>query len=84
MSLIDRLPRDIDPATVPLLGTLSRAGADDRVIDGLMTCGPIIILLIVLFGRTVGTIALAVVYIVLFTVYVLYKGSEGETHRFLR
>lgn len=59
---------------VPLVGSVVDSGADDRVFDALLLSGPLVLILIAIFGRTLVTTGLAGGYLVLFALYLLYKG----------
>lgn len=61
---------------VPLVGSVVESGADDRVFDALLLSGPLVIMLIAIFGRTLVTTGLSGGYLVLFTLYLLYKGFQ--------
>lgn len=60
-------------ADLPVVSDVFDAGADDRVFDALLLCGPLVIGLVVVLGRWWFTEALAVAYIAVFVAYVLYR-----------
>jgi len=60
----------------PLIGQVLESGADDRVLDGLLLSGPIVIALIVLAGRNLLTEGIAVTYLLVFVGYVAYLGLQ--------
>jgi len=57
---------------VPLIGQVLESGADDRVLDGLLLSGPMVIALIVFAGRNLLTEGIAVTYLLVFVGYVAY------------
>ncbi|QSG11275.1 putative membrane protein [Halapricum desulfuricans] len=61
---------------IPLIGQVLESGADDRVLDGLLLSGPIVIALIVLLGRNLLTEGIAVTYLLVFVGYVAYLGLQ--------
>jgi len=61
---------------IPLIGQVLESGADDRVLDGLLLSGPIVIALIVLAGRNLLTEVIAVTYLLVFVGYVAYLGLQ--------
>jgi hypothetical protein len=63
-------------ARLPLVSSILESGADDRIFDGLLLCGPVVIALIAVLGRTPVTVGLAGGYLVLFAGYLLYKGTQ--------
>lgn len=65
----------MDPDRLPLLGALFPLGERDFVFDALMVLGPIIILIIVIWGRSLVTTSLAAAYVVAFPVYIGYKAA---------
>lgn len=62
------------PRSLPLIRFLNEAGPDDRVFDGMLLAGPIIIVIIAIVGRTNLTSGLVWLYIIAIFGYVLYKG----------
>ena len=62
---------------LPVVRTVSESGADDRVFDSLLLVGPVLVVSIAVFGRSVLTVALAAGYISVFLVYVLYQAFGG-------
>lgn len=59
---------------LPVVAPVFEWGADDRVFDSLLLLGPPLIVLIAVLGRSFATELLAVVYLVAFVGYVLYRG----------
>jgi hypothetical protein len=59
---------------VPLIGQVLESGADDRVLDGLLLSGPIVVVFIAALGRNLLTEAIAVTYLLVFVSYVAYSG----------
>ncbi|MFB6079429.1 MAG: hypothetical protein ABEJ81_00255 [Haloferacaceae archaeon] len=64
--------------SIPVVGPLLAAGADDRVFDALLLLGPVAIVAIAVLGRTTVSEAIAIVYTGGFVVYVLSKGLSPE------
>lgn len=64
----------MNPAELPVIKQVLESGADDRVYDSLVLAGPVIITVILLVGRSVITIGLALLYIALFVSYLSYQG----------
>lgn len=56
---------------LPVVAQVVESGAEDRVFDGLLFVGPIVLLVIALFGRSVITQGLAVGYVTVFVAHVL-------------
>jgi hypothetical protein len=64
---------------VPLVASIARAGAEDRVFGWLMVAGPAVFALVALLGRAAVTVALASLYVVAFVAYIPYKAlTRGE------
>lgn len=59
---------------LPFAGPVVGSGADDRVFDALLLAGPPLVLAIAVLGRNAVTVTLAVVYLAVFTGYILYRG----------
>lgn len=59
---------------LPVISSVSEAGADDRIWDFLLLIGPVVLGLVVVFGRSVFTESVASGYLVVCVSYVLYKG----------
>lgn len=64
----------MNPENIPYIGAVFQFGARDRILDTILLAGPVVILTFVVLGRIPFTTALAGLYIVLFTSYVIYKG----------
>jgi hypothetical protein len=64
----------MDPENLPLVGPVFEFGAQDRVLDTIMLSGPVVVLAIVVLGRSPLTEALVVLYVTSFVAYVLYSG----------
>lgn len=60
---------------IPILGNVLASGAEDRIFDGLMVIGPVLIIAIAILGRSIATVGLATMYIAVFVGYVVYKGT---------
>ncbi|RDI71609.1 hypothetical protein [Halopelagius longus] len=63
----------------PVLGPVLEAGADDRVFDGLLLAGPILLCALALVGRREVTTVIAAGYIAVFVGYTLHKASGDES-----
>ncbi|WP_254534848.1 hypothetical protein [Halomarina litorea] len=61
---------------LPLVGSVIESGADDSVFDALLLSSPFVLILIAIFGRTLVTVCLAGVYLILFALYLLYNGLQ--------
>ena len=68
---------------VPALGSLWRSRANDHVFDLLLLCGPLLVVLIVVVGRTPVTTVFAALYVLAFIGYVGYRRID-ERDRSLR
>lgn len=64
---------------VPVVGAIVRSGAKDRVFDALLLVGPLLVVIVAVFGRTSLTIGLAVGYLVVFGGYTLYKAATRRS-----
>lgn len=64
------------PADLPIVGTLFQFDGRDTVYDTLILCGPLLIVVIALLGRSPLTTALAVGYLSTFVLYTLWKSIE--------
>jgi hypothetical protein len=62
----------------PVIGALVQAGPGDRGFDVLMLCGPLLVALIALGGRTLLTSALVAAYLMSFVGYVFYRWFRGR------
>lgn len=60
---------------IPLIGGVIESGADDRVFDGLLLSGPVLLVLLALVGRNLITEAIAALYIAVFVGYVIYTAA---------
>ncbi|MFA9418140.1 hypothetical protein [Natrinema sp. HArc-T2] len=60
----------------PVVGDLLEAGAEDRVFDVLLLVGPLLILFIAVVGRSVLTSGGAIIYILFFILYIIYRGTR--------
>jgi len=61
---------------VPVVASVVEAGADDSILDALLLLGPVVVVLVVLFGRTVVTEGVALAYIGVLVGHTLYRGVE--------
>lgn len=61
---------------LPLIERVFEFGPEDRIFDSLLLFGPLIIILITVVGRTTATIGIALSYIAVFVLYVLYQGAR--------
>ncbi|MDQ2055548.1 MULTISPECIES: hypothetical protein [Halobellus] len=62
--------------SLPVLSSVFEAGADDRIFDSLLLLGPLIIGLIIVLNRSLVTETLAIAYLGVFVVYILYRGVQ--------
>ena len=58
---------------LPLPGSVRAFGADDRAFDLLLLCGPLVVLLIGLLGRSSWTELVAVAYVAAFVGTVVHR-----------
>lgn len=58
---------------LPVIGDVFQDGTADPVYDVLMVVGPLLVILIVLAGRTILTVGLAGLYVLSFVAYVGVK-----------
>lgn len=56
---------------LPVIELVFESGAKDRVFDGLLLVGPLVIVAIAVFGRSVVTAGIAVAYLAAFVLHVL-------------
>lgn len=66
------------PADLPIIKQVLESGAEDRVYDSLVLTGPVIIAVILLVGRSVVTIGLALLYVTVFVSYLAYRGIDRQ------
>ncbi len=64
------------PTDLPFVEQVAQFSGDDRVLDGLILLGPVVICLVALLGRTPITTVLAAAYVVSLPVYVLYRSRS--------
>lgn len=62
-------------ADIPFVRFILASGADDHIFDAFLLAGPMVIVAIVLLGRSLATTLLAVAYLVAFFGYTLLKGT---------
>lgn len=60
---------------LPGFELVTESGPNDRIFDGLLLLGPVVILLAAIAGRNFVTIGLAVSYLVGLFGYVLYRAA---------
>jgi len=68
----------VTPEDIPVLAAVLESGPDDRVFDGLLLLGPVVVTLIAVLGRSPVTELLAVLYVSTFVCYVAYRGLTAE------
>lgn len=66
----------MNPADVPLVGSISRVGTRDRVFDVFLLLGPVIVASIAVVGRNPLTTALAACYVLAFVGHVGYRSRR--------
>ena len=71
----------MNPTEIPLLGSVLRSGARDRVFDAFLLCGPLLVALIAVVGRNPVTTAIAALYVLVFVGYVAYLGLSKTSQR---
>lgn len=62
---------------LPIVKQVFESGAEDRVFDTLLLVGPLVIVLIIVVGRTPITAGIALAYLATFALYVMYEGYMG-------
>lgn len=67
----------MNPNNLPLLGSVLEFGAQDRVLDTILLLGPVVLLAMVLLGRTTLTTALVASYVAVFAIYAIYNGYRS-------
>lgn len=60
----------------PLVEKIIQSGANDRVFDVFLLLGLPLIILIILLGRNALTTIIVSLYLLLFTCYIMYKGTQ--------
>ncbi|WP_459192262.1 hypothetical protein [Halosimplex sp. J119] len=69
----------MNPDNIPLIRLVFRFGAEDRVLDGILLAGPLVVLAMIVGGRSPLTAAIVGLYVLSFAVYVVYNGiTSGE------
>lgn len=63
---------------LPLVEHVISIGPDSRIFDSLLVSGPLIVVLIVLFGRNTVTFGLAIGYLLLFVAGVVYEAVDAR------
>ncbi|MFB6088075.1 MAG: hypothetical protein ABEJ85_06095 [Haloarculaceae archaeon] len=66
----------MNPENVPLLETILTTGPENHLFDALLLAGPLVIAVVVLFGRTALTLAMAVGYLLAFVGGIAYTVSH--------
>ncbi|AHZ22765.1 hypothetical protein E6P09_03425 [Haloferax mediterranei ATCC 33500] len=69
----------MNPSNVPIISHILESGAEDRVFDSLLLIGPLLIVIITVFHRSLVTELLATAYIVVFVTYILYQGCHSQS-----
>lgn len=64
------------PEDIPIVGFLFRFDGRDTGYNILILCGPLLIAVLALFGRSLPTMALAVGYVSAFVLYTLWNSVE--------
>ena len=64
----------MNPANFPVLRTVFKYGAQDRVLDTIMLLGPVVVLGVAVIGRNPVTEMLMAAYVFSFVVYVVING----------
>lgn len=59
---------------LPLISQVVAFGPDSRLFDSLLISGPIIVILIAVFGRNVVTLGISISYLLCFVASVVYTG----------
>ncbi|AOW79556.1 hypothetical protein HTSR_0356 [Halodesulfurarchaeum formicicum] len=69
----------MNPTAIPLVETVFEVGAQDRLFDGLLLIGPVLLVLIAAVGRTPLTMALAGGYIAAFLLHIGHRYAREES-----
>jgi hypothetical protein len=64
----------MDPENLPLVSAVLRFGAQDRALDTILLAGPLVVLTMILLGRSAVTTAIVALYVLSFVGYVVYNG----------
>lgn len=54
------------------------AGPNDRIYDAMLLAGPLVVVILAVVGRNPLTVTVALLYLVAFVGYVLYRGASRE------
>lgn len=65
--------------TLPVIEQVFESGAKDRVFDGLLLIGPLVIVAIAVFGRSAITAGIAAAYLGAFVLHVLQNGLADRS-----
>lgn len=66
----------LQPEEIPIIGALLQFGERDRGYNVLILCGPLVITLLALLGRSIVTKLLAGGYVTAFVLYTVWKSVE--------
>ncbi|WP_135664212.1 hypothetical protein [Halorhabdus rudnickae] len=62
---------------LPIVNIVCEYGAQDSVFDSLLLVGPVLVVLIATLGRSIVTELLALAYVAVFLITVLYRSRGG-------
>ena len=63
---------------LPILGRVHQWGAEETVYDALLLCGPLVVLVIAVLGRTPVTVGLTGLYLASFVGYALSRAVSAS------
>lgn len=63
-------------SSFPLAEKVVQSGPNDRIFDSFLLLGPPFIIFIIILGRNILTTTMVSVYLLLFTSYIIYKGTR--------
>jgi len=64
----------MDLRNIPLVGFVLEFGAQDYFLDGMLLAGPLVVLAMIVGGRSPVTTAIVGLYVLSFAGYVVYNG----------
>lgn len=68
----------MDIKNLPIVSQVVSFGPESRLFDSLLIAGPLVVILIVFFGRNVFTLAIASSYLLWFVASVVYTGVQRD------
>mgnify|MGYP000335405060 CR=1 FL=1 len=68
----------MSPETLPVIGPIINTGPNDRLFDGLLFLGPILLLLIAVLGRRPFTVVFAFAYVIAFLAHIVHNNLRMD------